>query len=49
MNQATTSELCNFVNSLIRSGKISEYKTLYQEAVSELNHRQPLIAKAYTL
>jgi len=39
----------NFINSILRSGSREEYKYLYQEAVSELNQRQPLVCKAYLL
>lgn len=42
-----TSEIISFLNSLLIENKNENFKTLYREAVKELELRSPLLAMLY--
>lgn len=45
--QDKTSEIISFLNSLLIENKNEKFKTLYREAVKELELRSPLLAILY--
>lgn len=42
-----TSEIINFLNSLLASEKTDDFMNLYMEALLELNDRVPIVASLY--
>ena len=42
-----TSELLDLINSLIREGKVEEFRFLYDSALDELGLRHPIMADLY--
>lgn len=42
-----TSELLDLINSLIRDGRVEEFRSLYDSALYELGLRQPIMADLY--
>lgn len=45
--QDNTSEIIDFLNSIIKQCKINDFQNLYDEAVIELYKRSPILATLY--